>query len=227
MVASGFATNEVLCFLRIFVLTLNSANMCSGNAAASAIQVHSLGAVNRVLSSKAIEYLELIAAFGQSVADDEEIGPLASEIFLQLRPLRRAKAFKFAKRVRHAVSHHYSLNDFERFVEGAAGVEARIWLAEMEGNSSYFFGEELTNVGMFLQANQDAEVALADWIDWTRDASRLISKVNSDFTIAMMQKYVPEIGATERTELLSARLFADINSTAMPLFWRPFNAVGR
>jgi hypothetical protein len=226
LVATAFATNETLCLTRLLILTLNSSELFS-EGPLGAIATANLGAINRVLSSKVVEFLRFVDKFGQrNRTANTELSKRLFGILMELRPLRKAPAYKLAVSMRNSLSHHYSLDDFERYVEVGGYVKTRMWLGDMEGNSSYFLGEHIANIGLFAQIG-DPETALGDWIDWSREASRLISKINSEIAIAVAEEFVPEIEMELHRVSVPADLFADVNTTPVPLLWYPFGAVDR
>lgn len=103
---------------------------------------------------------------------------------------------------------------------------AVMWLGDMEGNSLYLFGEELTNSGIF-DENDEMEAVLSEWVDWARDAAKLISLVNSEFAITVVERYLPEMEGEQIPAGIPIELFADVNSTPMPLLWYPFGGMER
>jgi hypothetical protein len=230
LVACSFVTNEMLFLMRVFLLTLNSSDLAT-HRAAKAMCAANLGFLNRAISARALEFLKLADDFGSrriglDPHDAELHEKICSEILIELRPLRKARVFKLVSRLRNQLSHHYSLADFERYVSNAAAESGEIWLAQMEGNSIYLLGEELTNVGLFTEVG-DAEVFLSEWIEWTREAAKLVSKVNSALAIEIAERYVPDMVAETVPAGLPASLFADIKKTPMPLFWYPFDGMDR
>ncbi len=157
---------------------------------------------------------------------DELALKLRTDVLVALKALRKGRAFEVAQKVRNQFSHHYSFNDFLRYADVAGYDKSGLWLGDMEGNSAYSLGEDIVNHGFFGQWD-DPSAVISEWVDWTREASRLISEANSNVAIAIFEAFLPEIEATQHQATVPAELFADVRRTPIPLLWYPFNAMGR
>lgn len=227
LIGTSYVTNEVLALTRAFILATNSSRM-SREPALQALSSTGMAVLNRALSGKIVEFLSLIADFeGRNRGNQDDLAvKLRTVILLNLKALRKGRPFEVAKKVRNQFSHHYSFSDFLKFSDTSGYGKSCLWLADMEGNSAYQLGEDVVNHGFFAQWD-DPQTVIHEWVDWTRDASRLISKANSDVAIAIFEAFVPDVIGIERRAIVPPVLFADINLTPLPLLWRPFNAVDR
>jgi hypothetical protein len=227
LVGTSYVTNEILALTRAFILSANSSRL-SPDPPIRALSATSMVVLNRALSGKIVEFLSLVADFeGRNRENRDDLAvKLRSEVLVELKALRKGRAFSVAKEVRNRLSHHYSFSDFLKYSETTGYQKSRLWLAEMEGNSAYQLGEEIVTHGFFSQWD-DPEVVMNEWADWTQDASRLISSANSNVAIAIFEAFVPDVVGTSHRSLVPDLLFADVKRTPLPLLWYPFNAVGR
>lgn len=218
IVASSFAINEIMVFLRLTLLTLNSLNVARGDderlAGFAFMQDHIL---LRTLSARAVEYLKLAkdhrtackrAGDAQGLAFFDVHGPKIDAMWDD--PLTT-----LALEIRNKLTGHVVLERIRDTIAKMPDESRRvgIYLHEKDGNSVYLLGEDIAHIAAF-----DTSEQIEAWSDWVLSTCRAIQSLHSAYMIWAIEQFFPATMGKEIRLRPDPRLLGNFKD-GIPILW--------
>lgn len=218
IVATSFAINEIMVFLRMMLLTLNSLKVAKEGderlAGFAFMQYHIL---QRTLSARAVEYLKLARDHRTACTRAKDAKGL--EFFAMhgatIDKLWDDPTTKMAVAIRNKLTGHIDLHRIAESIRKMPEESRRvgIYLHEKDGNSVYLVGEDIGHIAAF-DTTEDIEA----WSDWVQSTCRTIQRLHSAYMIWAIEAFFPAKMGKEIRLRPDPRLLGNFNDQ-IPILW--------
>lgn len=218
MVATSFAINEILVYLRLALLTLNSLSVAKNNdekLAGFAFMQDQI--LLRTLSARAVEYLKLLkdhqkvcqrAKDGQGLAFFEEHGATLDSLW-------NNPTTTLALELRNNLTGHIGLDRIRKNISRLDGDkrETAIFLHQKDGNSVYLMGEDIAHIAAF-----DTAEDVQAWSDWVLATCQSIKGLHHAYMIWVIETFFPTKMGQELRLRPDVRLLGNFQDR-IPILW--------
>jgi len=218
MVATSFAINEILVFLRLTLLTANSLKVAKGDderlAGFAFLQDQIL---MRSLSARAVEYLKLAKDHRTVCERAKDTAGLAffETYSTVLDGLWDDPVTAVAITIRNKLTGHVELTRIRDTISGIPEDrrETGIYLHQKDGNSIYLMGEDIAHIGAFESSEE-----IQAWSDWVLNTCRAIQSLHHAYMIWAIETFFPEKIGQEIRLHPDSELVGTFND-GIPVLW--------
>jgi hypothetical protein len=217
LVATCFAINEVLVFLRLKLQTLNSMKLAEPDERLASVAFMQDQILTRTLSGKVVEYLKLIRDHRKIClrAKDPDVQSFFSEHGEEIDALWNTAGTRFAHEIRNNLGSHIGLGRIRQTVAAlpSGRTTMGIYLHPRDGNTIYPIGEDVAHIAAF-----DTSEDVQQWLDWVLDTCRFAQRLHNKYMIWIVETFFSEKHPNEIRISVDKRLVSDFQQ-AIPILW--------
>ncbi|MBO9589471.1 hypothetical protein [Devosia sp.] len=217
MVATCFAINEILVFLRLTLHTINSLAIARGDDRMASIAFMQDQILLRTLSGKAVEYLKVIRDHRKICerAGDVTIKAFFDKYGGEIDEIWDSTQSKFAVELRNNLISHIGLDRIRKSIAALPHDrrEMNIYLHNKDGNTVYPIGEDVAHIAAF-----DTTEQVDEWSDWVLKTCKTIQGLHHQYMIWIIETFFPsKMGQEIRIEI-DDRLLGPLTQN-IPILW--------
>jgi hypothetical protein len=218
IVASSFAINEMMVFLRLMLLTLNSLKLAQGeDERLTGIAFMQYHIILRTVSARVVEYLKL--AKDHRTACERAKDVRGMDFFVShgavIDALWNHQTTAQALEIRNKLTGHVVLDRIRKTIASMPDESRRIgiYLHEKDGNSVYLLGEDIGHIAAFGTSEE-----IEAWSDWVQSTCRTVQSLHSAYMIWVLQEFFPEKTGQEIRLRPDPHLLAGLDEP-IPILW--------